>query len=160
MAILTLSGRTAFAIAVVAQPLHLAWGSGDPAWDAAAVPEPNTATGLVAELGRRAAALVEYCTPNSGGSIQVPQGNFAVSATPTNNIHLRFNFDYADAPAASIREVGVFLGTTIKAGTPAGQLYFQPSDLQSAGTLVSLQRLPKIVRSSLTRQSFDFVLTL
>lgn len=160
MAILTLSGRTAFAIAVIAQPLHLAWGSGDPAWDAVPVAEPNTATGLVAELGRRASALKEYCVEDDNGPIQVPQGKFSPSVTPTNNLHLRFNFDYADAPTANIREVGVFLGTAIKAGVPSGQLYFQPSDLQSAGTLVSLQRLPKIVRSSLTRQSFDFVLTL
>lgn len=53
MAILTRSGRTALALALLAKPMHLAWGVGDPAWDTAPVGEPNTATALVAEAGRR-----------------------------------------------------------------------------------------------------------
>ena len=34
LATLTKTGRAAIALAISSRPLHLAWGSGDPAWDA------------------------------------------------------------------------------------------------------------------------------
>jgi hypothetical protein len=162
MAILTTSGRTALAIAVAAQPLHLAWGSGDPAWDATPVPEPVSATALVAELGRRAASQVVFVTPDVDGSISVPNGRFSPVAAgqKSNNLYLRFNFDYTDADTSQVREVAIFVGTTIKPEVGGGQSYFLPADLLSPGTLLGLQRPPKIIRSGNTRQSFEFVLTL
>jgi hypothetical protein len=162
MAILTTSGRTALAQAVAAQPLHLAWGSGDPAWDTTPVPEPVSATALLAELGRRAASQVTFVTPDLGGSISVPNGKFSpVSAgQKSNNLYLRFNFDYTDAPSALIREVAIYVGTTIKPEVGGGQTYFLPADLLDPGTLLGLQRPPKVIRSANTRQSFEFVLTL
>lgn len=160
MAILTTSGRTAIALAVAAQPLHLAWGTGDPAWDAVPVPEPTDASALVAELGRHAVDVQTYCTPDPAGGISVPEGRYKTSSTPTNYLYVQFNFDYADEPTAVIREVGVFLGTAPKATVPPGKGYLLPADLESPGVLLALQRVPAIPRSSATRQSFEFVLEL
>lgn len=162
MAILTTSGRTALAIAVAAQPLHLAWGSGDAAWDTTPVAESTDSTALLAELGRRAAAEVKFVVPDIEGAISVPNGNFTAlpAGQSSNNIYLRFNFDYEDAPTSAIREVAVFLGTTIKDTVASGTLYFLPADLESAGTLMAIQHPNRINRSADTRQSFEFVLTL
>lgn len=160
MAILTTSGRTAMAIAIAAQPLHLAWGSGDAAWDATPVPEPVGATALVQEIGRRTASLIQYCTPDAQGELVVPAGRYAISASPTQHLYLRFNFDFTDASASLIREAGVFLGTVLQSGLPEGQRYFAPADIASPGTLLALERFPKITRSASVRQSFEFVLTL
>lgn len=163
MAILTTSGRTALAISVAGQPLHLGWGTGDPAWDTTPVPEPVEATALLNEVGRRAAPQLLYVVPDVNGSLVLPSGRWSISANPTNNLYMRFAFDYGDGASAQIRELGVFVGTTIKASvmsaTP-GKLYFDPSDIQSGGTLMALQRVPKIIRSPATRQAFEFVLTL
>ena len=145
-------------MAVSNEPIHLAWGSGDPDWDTTPVAESITETALVNEVGRRAATSVSYCEPDEAGEIIVPNGRFAESATPTNHLFLRFNFDFADAPLASIREIGIFIGTTINAGLPPGQLYFLPADLLTPGTLLALERIPKITRSTAVRQSFEFVL--
>lgn len=60
MAILTRSGRTALAIALLSKPIHLAWGAGNPSWDTTPAEEPRTATALVAEAGRRALTEFRY----------------------------------------------------------------------------------------------------
>ena len=147
MAILTTSGRTAMAVAIAAQPLHLAWGSGDPAWDDALIPEPIDATALVQEVGRRAVTLVQFCQPDPDGELIVPSGRFAISAEPTQHLYLRFNFDFADAAAGLIREAGVFLGSVVQSGLPEGQRYFAPADLASPGTLLALERRDRAIKS-------------
>lgn len=167
MAILTTSGRTAMAIAIMAQPIHLAWGSGSPTWDVTPVAEDPSATALVAEVGRRAVTLAQYVTPDAAGSIIVPNGVFSPSVAPTNNIYCRFNFDFTDSPTATIREAGIFIGTTLIAGLPAGQTYFIPNDpnmsnqndVANPGTLMVLEHFPAFARSSSVRQSFEYVIT-
>lgn len=163
MAILTTSGRTALAISVAGQPLHLAWGTGDPSWDSTPVPEPVGATALLAEVGRRASPQLLYVAPDAAGSLSLPSGRWSISAQPTNNLYMRFAFDYTDGSTATIRELGVFVGGTIKAAVTSaspGKLYFDPADIQTPGTLLALQRVPKILRSPAVRQAFEFVLTL
>lgn len=147
MAILTTSGRTAMAVAIAAQPLHLAWGSGDPAWDEALIPEPIDATALVQEVGRRTVTLVQFCQPDPDGELIVPSGRFAISAEPTQHLYLRFNFDFADTAAGLIREAGVFLGSVVQSGLPEGQRYFAPADLASPGTLLALERRDRAIKS-------------
>lgn len=158
MAILTNSGRAALAAAIMAKPIHMAWGSGDAAWDA--VPEPVTtlATALVNEIGRRTATQVKYCTPQAGGELVVPTGEFTESLTPTKYIYLRFNFDFVDAPTSSIREIAVFSDTQLVAGLPIGQRYFSPSEVQSTGILMVVERISKFDRLPSVRQSFEFVI--
>jgi hypothetical protein len=160
MAILTTSGRVALAMSVINEPIHLAWGSGSPDWDTTPVAESISESALVSEVGRRVATSLRYCAPDVAGEIIVPNGRFAESVTPTNHLFLRFNFDFADAPNSSIREIGIFIGTTINSGLPPGQMYFIPAQLLTTGTLLALERIPKIARSAAVRQSFEFVLTI
>lgn len=161
MAILTQSGRAAMAAAIADQPLHLAWGSGDPAWDTTPQPEPTSATTLVNEIGRRTVTQVQFVVPDPGGTIVVPTGRFNPSPgnAPTNHLYLRFNFDFEDAPAATIREVGVFVGTEFDPALPPGQRYFAPADIVQSGILLALERIPKFDRSPAVRQNFETVIT-
>ena len=160
MAVLTTSGRTAMAVALKAHPLHLAWGRGDPAWDAAPINESLAATALTDELGRVAVAVSGYAVPDPAGLIEVPTGFFTLSATPTHHLYLRFDFGFADAADQVIREAGLFIDSTMVAGLPAGQRYFVPADVADPGTLVALEHFPAIFRSPLKREQFEFVLTI
>ena len=177
MAILTTSGRTAIAKAIVAQPLHLAWGTGDPAWDTNSVPaEQLDEVALVQEVGRRTATSVEYVVPDDAGDVVVPvfsdpapnqvnlppdRRRFRVVNEPTPNLFMRFNFDYDEAPASVIRELAVFVGSVPVEGLPAGQRYFTLSELADRGHMLAMEKLrERIIRSANGRQSFEFVLTI
>lgn len=159
MAILTNSGRIAMAMSVKAQPLHLAWGSGNAAWDTTPVAESITATALLAEIGRRKATYVNYCTPDEAGAIIVPTGHFTESATPTKHLYMRFAFDFTDAPTSTIRELAVFVGTDTDPDLPVGQMYFNPADVVDPGTLLVIEHIQKFERSASVRQTFEFVVT-
>lgn len=159
MAILTNSGRVAMAKSVKTQPIHLAWGSGSAAWDTTPVPESITAEALVAEVGRRKASYVAYCTPDTNGSIIVPTGKFSESATPTKHLYMRFAFDFTDAPTSTIRELAVFVGTVTNAALPPGQMYFEPGQVTDPGTLLVVENIQKFERSASVRQTFEFVVT-
>lgn len=159
MAILTNSGRTSVAQSVMLRPIHLAWGSGDPSWDDTPVPESIDDDSLVNEIGRRKAAVVRYCTPDSGGEVVVPTGRFTFSDEPTRHIYMRFNFDFFDAPTAIIRETAVFIGTETDPSLPPGQMYFEPGQIIDRGVLLVIERIPKFERSQSVRQSFEFVVT-
>jgi hypothetical protein len=160
MAILTTSGRTALAAALANETLHLAWGSGNAAWDENPEVEPIDAIALVNEVGRRKASLVTFCVEDEAGDIIVPTGRFQSQAEPSNNLYLRFSFDFSDAENSIIREAAIFSGTVVQAGLPAGQFYFTPGQVTDPGTLIALERFPAITRSGAVRQSFEFVLTL
>lgn len=160
MAILTTSGRTALAKALANETLHLAWGSGDAAWDETPELESIALTALVSEAGRRRSALVAYCVESETGDIIVPSGQFQSQLEPAPNLYVRFNFDFEDAATAEIREAAIFMGTVTNPSLPSGQLYFVPNEVVDPGTLVAIERFPVIYRSSAVRQSFEFVLTL
>ena len=158
MAILTFSGRTAMAVSLRVRPIHLAWGSGNAAWDTTPVAETPEDTTLVAEVGRRKATFVEYLTPDENGGILLGGRNFSVSVAPTNIMHMRFDFEANEAVGSVIRELAVFIGTETRAGLPPGQEYFVPADVTNPGILLALERIPKITRLNTVRQSFDYVI--
>lgn len=158
-AILVDSARVAMAEAIMARSLHLAWGSGDQAWDTTPVADSTSETALVTEVGRRIITSAQYCYADTNGSIQVPTGNFSPSSTATNSIYMRFNFDFSDSPVATIRELGVFVGTVTNPSLPSGQMYFLPTDIVSPGRLLVAERIPAFTRSANVRQAFEFVVT-
>lgn len=141
------------------RPIHLAWGGGDPDWDTTPVPETTADTALVDEIGRRKVSIVQYCTPDPDGELVVPTGRFRQSEVPTRHLYMRFNYDFEDAPGASIREVAVFIGTQTDPDLPLGQTYFEPVQIVAPGTLLVIERTPKFDRSASVRQSFEFVVT-
>ena len=105
MATLQDDGRIALAMAMAAQPVHLTWGRGLPAWDAVAEPEPSNATALVHEVGRRLATFVGYVEPNPAGEIELPSGSkYTVVAGPTRWLYVRVVFNFEDAEGETIRE--------------------------------------------------------
>lgn len=160
MAILPKSGRAAIAQAIKSQPLHLAWGSGAPAWGETPPAEDSTATGLLSEVGRRTVLEAAFVQPDPEGEIVVDgAGRFTRSATETNQLFMVFRFDFQDAANAVIRELGVFVGTQTNPDLPVGQRYFLPTDLVHPGTLLQLEHKPPIYRSASTRETFEILIT-
>lgn len=157
MALLTDSGRSAVAQAIKQQPIHLAWGTGSVDWDTVTPETPASAQGLLAEIGRRKASQVMFCTPDPLGEIVVEQGRFTLVTEPTKYLYLRFAFEFLDAEDATIRELGVFVGTEAKETVPAEQDYLEPDDIEDPGTLLVLEYIEKLVRSPQVRQQFEFV---
>ncbi len=151
-------GRIAQAELIAAQPLYLAWGTGDPAWDDVPETEPVDATALVTEIGRRLATQVGFVLPDTGGAIETPQGNFALAATPTRYLYVRTVFGFADAESAHIRELGLFIGSAPVASLPAGQRYFTPEQIATPGRLLLLDRSQNFQRNGSVRPAFEYVM--
>ena len=159
MAILTKSGRTAIATSIKAQPIHLAWGTGEPDWQKDTTPpEPIEATSLLKEIGRRVADEVIFCKKDADGDLVTPTGRFKASKTPTNNLFLRFSFDFENAADQTIKELGVMIGAKTSSKLP-GQRYFEAAEITDAGALLVLERIPPIIRTPATRETFSFVIT-
>ena len=147
LATLTSSGRAGMAQAIAAMPLHFAWGSGLAVWDADPVLEDPEGE-ITIPVGRQ---------PDG----TVVTARFRAVLEPTPFLYLRVNFDFADASNQVVREVGIFLNTTIQEGLPPGQKYFTPDQLADPGRLLAIQRMdPSIARSPAVRQTFDFVLAI
>ncbi|MFP3021932.1 MAG: hypothetical protein ACEY3K_02970, partial [Wolbachia sp.] len=102
-------------------------------------PELITSEKLLNELGRRTADEVLFCTGDENGELLTPTGRFRPSNVPTNNLYLKFTFDFNDAANQVIRELGVMVGTKIKEGLPEGQRYFEPKDVENPGILLVLE---------------------
>jgi hypothetical protein len=172
VATITMQGRIFMAEAIRAKPLHIGWGSGDPAWDDMEdedLPGLVEASALVNELGRRAPASVGFVLPDEEGGIVIPigqdgQGNiiyqrYAHASEPTAYLYIRCNFDNADASNSLIREMGLFGGTVVKEGLPPGQQYFTPDQIEDPGRLFASEIIrPYFLRSPSVRESYEFVL--
>lgn len=172
------SGRAALARAIKDQSVMLAWGAGDPAWDAiqwddphAVLPPTDNIFQLVSELGRRKPSIIGFCTPDEQGPIAIPMDEegagedgvvevtrYRLSDTPSGFLYLRLDYDYEDSARATIREMGVYAFVRPKASCPAGQQYFVPGDLDDPGMLFSYHVLQvPILRSASQRQSLEMV---
>ena len=122
-------------------------------------PEPITASTLLHEVGRRIADEVIFCTGDENGDLITPTGRFKASSTPTNNLFLRFTFDFENASTEVIRELGVMVGTETNPELPPGQRYFEPQDIINTGILLVLERTVPLIRTAATRETFSFVVT-
>lgn len=160
MATLVTSGRAGLAASVAAQDIFLGFGAGDATWDDNGTPpEDITSTALQAAIGYRKAAQVDFATADPAGSIVLPTGRYNISPTQTNHLYLRFALDFEDASTATIRQTGIFLGTTPNPGLPVGQMFFLPAEIANPGTLYLLEHVTAINRTPATRETFEFVLT-
>ncbi|WP_353282446.1 hypothetical protein [Wolbachia endosymbiont (group A) of Myopa testacea] len=119
-------------------------------------PESITSEKLLNELGRRTADEALFCTGDENGELLTPSGRFKSSDVPTNNLYLKFTFDFTDAANQVIRELGVMVGTRVK---EAGQRYFEPKDIEDPGILLVLEHTVPLIRTAATRETFSFVVT-
>ncbi len=122
-------------------------------------PEPIMSEKLLNELGRRTADEVLFCTGDENGELVTPSGRFKPSNVPTNNLYLKFTFDFTDAANQVIRELGVMVGTKVKEKAPPGQRYFEPKDVENPGILLVLEHTVPLIRTAATRETFSFVVT-
>lgn len=129
------------------------------AFTVATPPETLQATALIDEVGRRQATTIAFVTPDGEGEIVVPNGRFALSETPTAHLYLEFRYDFDDAAAATIRELGVYVDTEIDPGVPSGQRYFEGTEIAAPGILLVLENILPIVRTPATRETFVFVIS-
>lgn len=173
LATLTKTGRAAMAKAISLRPLFLAWGTGDPAWDAegAELPSLVDAQTLLNEVGRRIPTIVGFVTPDDAGDIIIPKGmrtdgtvqesRYRKVEGPTPYLYVQTNYEFSDASNSVIRELGVFMDGVPVAGLPPGQRYFLPVEVADPGLLLAAQIfIPGINRSPAVRQVIDFVLPL
>jgi hypothetical protein len=151
-------GRVLIAELTAAQDIYFALGTGNPDWDTMPEAEPVSATTLVAEVGRRKATTISYVLPDIDGAIETPQGNYAISATPTRFLYLTCTFAFTELADEHIREVGVFANCITKAGLPAGQRFFLPDEVTAPGRCLLIDRSQNFVRSGTVRPSFEYVL--
>ncbi|WP_341814803.1 MULTISPECIES: hypothetical protein [unclassified Wolbachia] len=119
-------------------------------------PEPITSATLLKEVGRRVVDEILFCVGDEDGELLTPSGRFKSSAVPTNNLYLKFTFDFTDAANQVIRELGVMVGTRVKA---PGQRYFEPQDIEDPGILLVLEHTVPLIRTAATRETFSFVVT-
>lgn len=158
MPILTKSGRVAIAESIYGRTMHLAWGVGDGLWTTVIPSEDSDATSLISELGRRVVTEKAYVVEDPVGDIILPTGKFKRSLTPTNSLYVSTQFDFMDAQASEIREIGLFVGSVTDPGLPPGTEYFEPGDVTSTGTLVHLEHFAPIYRSPAIRELFEVVI--
>lgn len=159
MAVITQSGRAAIAYSVKSQTLHIAWGTGRDEWGNPPPPTDGMTDALVTEIGRRVVDSAVFCTPDEDGEIVVSTGRFTASAVPTNNLFIHVRYDFTDGGTATIKELGLFTGTVIKAGTPVGQKYYLPDDIDDPGILMLYENTVPLIRTGATRENFSFVAT-
>jgi hypothetical protein len=159
MAILTHSGRAALAQAVKNQAMHVAWGTGDEAWDLDPVPEDTTQEALTNEVGRRIVEEVFFCEPADQGELEASNGRFTLSETPTRNLFVKVLYDFSDGSGYTIRELGLFINSKTDSELPPGQEYFLPNQVTDPGILLLLEHEPAMIRTPVVRESFSFVVT-
>ncbi|WP_264707785.1 MULTISPECIES: hypothetical protein [unclassified Wolbachia] len=121
-------------------------------------PELITSATLIKEVGRRVVDEILFCTDDDG-ELLTPTGRFKPSNVPTNNLYLKFTFDFTDAANQVIRELGVMVGTKVKEKVSSGQRYFEPKDVENPGILLVLEHTVPLIRTSATRETFSFVVT-
>lgn len=172
LATLTNVGRAGIAQDICERQIAIGWGTGLPAWDSlpdSALPSLIDRTALYNEVGRRKVSAKGYCLPATNGSIIVPIGQlpdgtvdvarYEAAPEPTPYLYFRANYEFGDASASVIREIGLFQDTVFASNLPAGQQYFLKSQIASPGRLLSMQILrPAILRSPSIRQMIEFVL--
>ena len=161
MSILTISGRTAMAEALIEQPIHMAWGVGEATWDNVNPPNESVdAIALVEEVGRRAVFEKRFVVPDDDGDIVVPNGRFSFSDIPTRNAYFSFKLDFEDAADKIIRELAVYTNTETDSALPLGQKYFFGTHITNQGILLLLENITPVYRNAATRETFEFVVTL
>lgn len=161
MAIWTIGGRETSAALMLGENFFLGVGEGDPAWDGAPVAPLTSDRALVAPVGVTRLRDIQFVTPDANGSISMADGaKFSVSANPTKFVYMYFLLGLSDADGFTLREDGIFHGTTLDGAVPGGDMYIPDASVTDYGTLMQVDRFNSIVRDGTLEQKFSFVITL
>jgi hypothetical protein len=175
MGLITDEGRTAMAKAIKEQSMFLAVGRGDPEWGDGNPPAENgEATELLDEIGRKALHRSLYVAPDDNGDIEVAtsvvengEGGYDItvqrysqSAEPTRYIYVEFRLYFTDAISTTIREFGLYVGSTLKETIPGGQTWFTADDFDDDGLLFEIEHRPPYIRIVNQRPSFAWVIVI
>ena len=164
MATLTTNGRAVLAQALKSIPFYIGLGAGLAEWDTAektTSTESRDLTALVTPVFYRKITDLRFVKDDAAGDIQMDNGTYSFSDTPTNLLYVSTRLDFADCPNATIREVGIFANLTPVDTVPEGQYSFTPDEVKDAGTLffIDHQTTP-IYRNAARRESFEIVIAL
>ena len=153
------------------QPLHIALAQGLPEWEDTEAPLPDTVTmtALTNEMGRRVPNIVGFVVPDEAGGIVISEGldangevrttRYRMVSEPTPYLYMQVAYDLTDAPSGTIRQMGIFVGSTVREGLPPGQRFFTPDEIDDPGLLLAVEILqPAIPRNPQVRQAVEFVL--
>ncbi|ELT50278.1 hypothetical protein [Brucella intermedia] len=172
MAVFTIGGRVILAQALLLTEMFLAVGTGDPDWDSA--PPPSTPeeeqqqytqlaalTDLTALVGLTRTRDKFFVKPDAAGTIPMSDGAlYSRTDEPTPYIYVRFQLDLSDASGTTLREHGIFIGTTLAPDVLPGQMYIPSEKVVSFGQMVQVDRFPPIVRDGSISQVFSTIVTM
>ena len=110
-----------------------------------------------------------FVTPDDEGGIVISEGlgsdgavvttRYRMVTEPTPYLYMQVAYDLTDAPNGIIRQMGIFVGSTVKEGLPPGQRFFTPDEIDEPGLLLAVEILqPAIPRNPQVRQAVEFVL--
>jgi hypothetical protein len=161
MAVFTVGGRTVTGKLFYQEAFFLAVGVGSPTWDTTLeAPSPALAD-LVDPVGVTRCREIAYVIPSETGDIVTSDGaKFERSENPSRYVYMEFKLDLHDAEPNTLRESGIYHGTEIEEGIPAGQFWIPEADVIEYGTLIYADRFNSIVRDGTIEQSFSCVLTM
>jgi hypothetical protein len=158
---MTESGRAALARAVKDQTIHLAWGTGEDGWDDDPPSLDASATELENEIGRVCLHNSLFVVPDEEGGIILPDNKrYSASETPTRHLYMHFKFGFADGVGSTIRELGIFLGGTVKHTVPPGKSYLLPGDIQSPGILFMIEHPAPLIREGSQEYTASWIISL
>lgn len=139
-AVLVNSGRILLAKAIKPRPAFFGIGSGDEAWGEDEPPATEMdRLEMLSPIGFKQAHAVNYVTPDADGELVLSNGTYAFSDTPTNHLNYQLRLNYGEVEDA-IREIHVYVDTTVDDSLPAGQRYFDESHITSLGNLLLVER--------------------
>ena len=152
------------------QPLTIAVGSGDPAWDNLAPPvTPDDVAKLLSEMSQQTELTdpvgftrirnKTFVVPDANGDIIMSDGTkWSKSSDPSNAFLVEGLLDLTDATGVTLRENGVYAGTEFDGTVLPGQMYIPLANVTKLGTLVELTRFPAIVRDGSLSQTLQELL--
>lgn len=103
---------------------------------------PVTTEALINEVGRTKILNVSYVIPKTDladpntADINVAGGEYAISPSPTKHLLIEAVLASANAPSATVSEIGVFLGGEVDQELPAGHPFYTPAQTISPGQLL------------------------
>ncbi len=158
--VIAVSGfRVCAAIAIKTQTLHMAWGTGDPAWDSAMEAASISDAALHNELGRKAMTQVAYVTPDDAGDIVLSNQTYSISSAATRHLYCKCVFEAAEESSATIREIGIFMNS-IPASGHESDAYLLPANVQTPGIMMLEDRFVGVIRTPTNRELFEYVMTI